>query len=49
MKGLTKEFVVIWAGLIAGFLVLENYTGFSKDIGALSTGGVGLTKALQGR
>jgi hypothetical protein len=49
MKGITREFLMIWAGLIAGFLVLEHYTGFSKDVSAIGGNLVGLSKALQGR
>lgn len=35
--------------LIGGYLVLTNFTGFVKDTGAASSGGVGLVKAFQGR
>lgn len=49
MKGLTKEFLTIWAGLIAGYLILEHYTGFSKDVGAISGGLQGTSRVLQGR
>lgn len=49
MKGLTREFLVIFGGTIALFLVLEHYTGFSKDVGALGGGLSGVAKTLQGR
>lgn len=49
MKGLAREGIVIWAALIAAFLVLEHYTGFSSDVGALFSGAGGLSKTLQGR
>lgn len=49
MKGTTKELITIWAMLIAGFLVLEHFTGFSADVGALGNAGTKLTTALQGR
>lgn len=49
MKGTAKELITIWAFLIAGFLVLEHFTGFSADVGALSKAGTSLTTALQGR
>lgn len=44
-----RKILVIGGGLIAGYLVLTHYTGFAKDLGAASNGGIGLTKALQGR
>jgi hypothetical protein len=49
MKGLGKEALVVWAFLIAGFLALEHFTGFSSDVGALASGAGTLTKDLQGR
>jgi hypothetical protein len=48
MKG-AKEFLTIWAFLIAGYLILEHYTGFSSDVNAVSQAGGTLTKDLQGR
>jgi hypothetical protein len=49
MRGLTKEFLMVWGGLILAYLVLEHSTGFSRDIGAIghNLGAVG--KTLQGR
>lgn len=35
--------------LIFGYLALVNYKGFSSDVGATSTGGIGVIKSLQGR
>jgi hypothetical protein len=37
------------AGLIALYLVVVNYTGFSKDESATASGSEGLVKAFQGR
>ncbi len=42
--------VLFWtAGLIALYLVLVNYTGFTKDVSAGATGSTSLITALQGR
>ncbi len=37
------------AGLIALYLVVINYKGFTSDEGAAATGSEGLVKAFQGR
>lgn len=37
------------AALIALYLVLVHFTGFSSDIGASLKGGTGVITALQGR
>lgn len=44
-----KKALVYSAGLIALYLVVENYTGFTKDAGAVSSGGVSVIKAFQAR
>ena len=49
MKGTTREFLTIWAGLIIAFLVLEHATGFSQDVGAIGSNLSGVSKTLQGR
>jgi hypothetical protein len=49
VKGTTRQLLTVIGGLIAAFLVLEHATGFSRDVSAISTGGVGLIKTLQGR
>ena len=49
MKGLSREVIVLWFGVIAAFLVLEHYTGFSQDVGAIFQGAGGFSKVLQGR
>jgi hypothetical protein len=49
MKGLTRELIVLWFGVIAAYLVLEHYTGFSKDVGSIATGATGFSRVLQGR
>jgi hypothetical protein len=47
MKSTAREFLMIWAGLIALGLVVEHYTGFSKDVGAIGGDFVGLSKVLK--
>jgi hypothetical protein len=37
------------AGLIALYLVVVNYKGFTSDEGAAATGSAGLVEAFQGR
>jgi hypothetical protein len=49
MKATTRQALTLIGGLIAAFLVLEHATGFSRDVSAISTGGIGLIKTLQGR
>lgn len=49
MKGISKEVVVLWMGLIGLFLVLEHATGFSQDVGAIFRGAGGFSQVLQGR
>jgi hypothetical protein len=44
-----KKALTYGAGLIGTYLVVVYYTGFGKDVSALSSGAVGVTKALQGR
>jgi hypothetical protein len=42
--------VIFWgAGLIALYLVLVNFTGFSNDVSASASGSTSLIKAFQGR
>lgn len=42
--------VALWgAALIAGYLILTNFKGFTSDFNSASTGSVNLVKALQGR
>ncbi len=41
--------IVIWAMLIAAYLILTQSGGFSKSLGALGTFVTGTTKVLQGR
>jgi hypothetical protein len=43
------QFVKLAGSLILAFLVLEHFTGFSKDVGAVSSGTVSIFKTLQGR
>lgn len=49
MKYFTKELLTITAGLVALYLVVVHYTGFSKVLGAGSNAYTGGVKALQGR
>jgi hypothetical protein len=44
-----KKALTYGAALIGTYLVVVHYTGFGKDVSALSSGAVGVTKALQGR
>jgi hypothetical protein len=46
---IAKELLTVWAFLILVFLVLTHFTGFEHDVRSISAGGLGLTKALQGR
>ena len=49
MKGLARELLHAWAFLIVLFLVLVHFTGFERNVRALTSGGVRFTEALQGR
>lgn len=49
MKAITRQFLVLFGGLIGLFLVLEHFTGFSKDVGAIGSGLSGVAKTLQAR
>jgi hypothetical protein len=49
VKGTTRQLLTVIGGLIAGFLILEHATGFSNEVAAISKGGVGVIKTLQGR
>jgi hypothetical protein len=44
-----RRIIVIGAGLTALYLVLINYTGFGKDLGAGQNFVSGVTKTFQGR
>ena len=49
MKYATKEFLVLAGTLVGAYLVLIHYTGFSRDVSAVSSGSVNILKTLQGR
>lgn len=50
VRGNHVKKVLFWAAvLIGGYLVLENYKGFSSDLSTAGTGSVNVIKALQGR
>jgi hypothetical protein len=44
-----RKFIFYSAALIAGYLVLANYKGFTSDLNSAGTGSVNLVKAFQGR
>ena len=46
---IAREVLSVFVVLILAYLVLVNYTGFSKDIGAIGSNGVALAKTFQGR
>jgi hypothetical protein len=48
VKSEIKQLLGLIGVLVGGLLVLEHSTGFSRDVGAISKGGVGLIKTLQG-
>lgn len=49
MKTITKELVTMTILLVLAFLVLTHYTGFARDVGALGSAWVNVTKTFQGR
>jgi hypothetical protein len=49
VKNVTKELVGMTVLLVLAFLVLTHFTGFSRDVGALSSAWVNVTKTFQGR
>lgn len=49
MRGTARSALLWGAALIAGYLVLTNYKGFTADLGTAGTGSVNLVKAFQGR
>ncbi len=49
MSGAVKEILTLTGTLVLAFLVLTHFTGFSRDVGAVGSGYVGVVKALQGR
>lgn len=46
---MVKKVLFYSAALIGGYLVLVNYTGFSKDVTASSQGATSVIKGFQGR
>lgn len=46
---LARELITAFIVLIIAYLVLINYTGFAKDIGALGDSTTKLAKTFQGR
>lgn len=49
MKAVTKELLVMTFAVIALYLVLVHYTGFSRGVAAIGSSYTGGVKALQGR
>jgi hypothetical protein len=49
MKGLPKELLTVTAGLVALYLIVVHYTGFSRVVGAGSNAYTSGVKVLQGR
>ena len=49
MKGTTKELIQMTVLLVVIFLLLTHFTGFSKDVGAVTKGWGGLIRDFQGR
>jgi hypothetical protein len=49
VKSSVKELLMVTGVLVAAYLILTNYTGFSKSVSALGSAYVGGVKALQGR
>lgn len=46
---MVKKMLFWGAGLIALYLILVNFTGFTNDVNASATGSTSLIKAFQGR
>lgn len=46
---MARKLALYGAGLIALYLVVQNFNGATSDTNAAATGGVGLVKAFQGR
>jgi hypothetical protein len=46
---LARELITAFIILIVAYLVLINYTGFAKDIGAIGDSAGKLAKTFQGR
>lgn len=49
MRGTVAKAIGTGAALIAAYLILVNYKGFTADVGSAGTGSVNLVKAFQGR
>lgn len=49
MKVSTKELIQLTMVLVLAFLVLTHFTGFGKDVGAVTKGWGGLIRDFQGR
>jgi hypothetical protein len=45
---IAREILSVFVVLIVAYLVLVHYTGFAKDIGAIGSSTVAITKAFQG-
>jgi hypothetical protein len=49
LKHITKELVGMTVVLVLAYLVLTHFTGFSRDVGALGSAWVNVTRTFQGR
>lgn len=49
MRGTLRSGLLWGAALIAGYLVLVNYKGFTSDVSTTGSSSVNLIKAFQGR
>jgi hypothetical protein len=49
LKTITKELVAMTVVLVLAYLVLIHFTGFTRDVGALGSAWVNVTKTFQGR
>lgn len=49
MKYVTKELVGMTVLLVLAFLILTHSTGFSRNVGALGSAWVNVTRTFQGR
>jgi hypothetical protein len=49
VKLLTKELLTVTGALVAAYLVLTHYTGFSRSVASIGSAYTGGVKVLQGR
>jgi hypothetical protein len=49
MRMITKELLMVTGALVAAYLILTHYTGFSRSVTSIGSAYAGGVKALQGR